>query len=60
MLKVSIERCPQNHRCPLMMLCPVEAISQEGFLLPVIDHDKCVECGACVERCPKEAMYFED
>ena len=23
-------RCPQNHRCPLIPVCPVGAISQQG------------------------------
>ena len=37
-------------------ICPVDAISQgydeEGFLVPVIDHERCIRCGRCVEVCP--------
>ena len=37
-------------------VCPVGAISQgcdeEGFLIPVIDHNKCIKCGRCKEVCP--------
>lgn len=36
--------------------CPHSAISmipdEEGFLQPVIDNNKCVECGLCIKKCP--------
>jgi ferredoxin len=44
-------RCPQNHQCPLVRLCPVGAIYQAGFAAPVIDPEKCIECGACPISC---------
>ena len=25
---------------------------QEGFLLPVVDETKCIDCNLCVKRCP--------
>ena len=50
------EKCPQNHRCPLLKLCPVEAIIQEGFDAPVILKDKCLECGICIDSCPSRAL----
>ncbi|MFR6635328.1 MAG: 4Fe-4S binding protein [Alistipes onderdonkii] len=46
-LTVDNLRCPQNHRCPLLTVCPVGAITQSGFGLPVIDPEKCIECGKC-------------
>ncbi len=53
-------RCPQNHRCPLIGLCPAEAISQEGFSLPRIDASKCLECGLCAEHCGRQAVHLAD
>ena len=54
-LTVDNLRCPQNHRCPLLTVCPVGAITQSGFGLPVIDPEKCIECGKCVGHCGKQA-----
>ena len=36
-LVVDKNRCPQNHRCPLISICPQQAISQTGFGLPRIN-----------------------
>lgn len=37
-------------------ICPINAISMqendEGFLYPVIDEDKCTNCGLCAKNCP--------
>ena len=37
-------------------VCPVSAIAmiadEEGFLQPVIDHDKCTDCHLCESKCP--------
>ncbi len=49
-------RCPANHPCPLVSLCPAGAVSQKGFAAPTIDPDLCVECGLCSERCPYGAF----
>ncbi|MDE5636448.1 MAG: 4Fe-4S binding protein [Alistipes sp.] len=52
--------CPQNHRCPLIERCPVNAIAQEGFALPTVDAEACISCGTCVEHCGKHAMKLVD
>lgn len=56
-LLIDAVRCPQNHRCPLPNVCPVEAVSQQGYGLPVIDAEKCIECGKCVKFCGMGAVY---
>lgn len=54
---VNRQKCPQNHRCPSIMVCPKEAISQKSpFSLPVIDDQKCIVCGKCMKFCPKGAF----
>ena len=59
-MKLSIEKskCPQNHLCPSVKVCPVGALSQVDFKLPVIDDSKCIKCGKCVDFCPKKAFVF--
>jgi ferredoxin len=54
------ERCPQNHPCPCISLCPVDALSQNGFEAPTIDKDSCIECGACVNSCPYQALTDDE
>lgn len=54
---VDKNRCPQNHRCPMMQYCPVGAITQDGFGLPVIDPEKCIDCGRCAQVCPRRAVF---
>ena len=55
-LEVIKDRCPQNHKCPAVMVCPVEALSQETIEAPTVDQDLCIECGRCVEFCPQRAL----
>jgi len=55
-LTISSLACPQNHRCPIVNICPVGAISQSGYGLPVIDAETCLECGKCVKYCPMGAV----
>jgi Fe-S-cluster-containing hydrogenase component 2 len=48
--------CPQNHRCPIMRVCPAGAISQDGYGLPFINEALCTECGKCIRYCPMQAV----
>ena len=55
---IIIDNCPQNHKCPAVKVCPVEALSQEGFEAPQIDYNKCIGCGKCSNFCPKKALIL--
>lgn len=57
-LKIVIENCPQNHKCPAVKVCPVGALSQNSFEAPKMDYDKCIGCGKCSKRCPKKALVM--
>ncbi|HWT27107.1 MAG TPA: 4Fe-4S binding protein [Mobilitalea sp.] len=58
-LHVMEDRCPQNHPCPSVRICPVGALKQEGYQAPTVDHDICIKCGKCVNFCPKMALVLE-
>ncbi len=51
MIVVNKQFCPQNHPCPVVPACPVDAITQQGNGAPIIDGDKCIDCGKCVKKC---------
>ena len=59
-LKIIVERCPQNHKCPAIKVCPVNALSQKGFDAPIVDYDKCIKCGKCANFCPKKALVLDE
>ena len=46
-LVINNDNCPKNHACPAVKICPVGALSQNGFNAPVIDYGKCIACGKC-------------
>lgn len=55
-MKINEDRCPANHPCPAVRVCPVGAISQRGFGLPQIDGKTCIMCKKCVKFCPMGAI----
>lgn len=60
MYTIDKTRCPQNHKCPMINICPVGAITQEGFGLPKIDPEICIKCGKCTKFCPMKAVYKQN
>ena len=56
-LIVNKNKCPQDHRCPSIAVCPKGAITQkDNYSLPEIDENLCVLCGECMKFCPKGAF----
>jgi len=53
------ERCPQNHKCPAVRTCKFDALHQTGNAAPVVDQDKCKQCGICVDFCPMGALQLQ-
>ena len=55
---IDLAICPQNHRCPLLRECPEGAITQDSYDgLPIIDENKCTECGICDRYCAMGAVH---
>ena len=59
MIHVNKHRCPQNHPCPSVRVCPVQALTQVGYGAPVADMEKCIKCGKCVRYCPMGAISLD-
>ena len=57
-LQVIAARCPQNHACPSVRVCPVGALTQQGFAAPRVDPGRCTRCGKCAAFCPKGALVL--
>lgn len=56
-LVVDPKKCPQDHHCPAIAVCPVKAITQKDiYALPQINEDACMLCGNCIDHCPKKAF----
>ena len=71
MKKKTIEYIKQSDCCgcySCMNICPKDAITMQederGFSHPIINHDLCIDCGLCHDRCPvnneiKQAESYE-
>ncbi len=57
-LSIKKENCPQNHKCPAVNVCPVNALTQKDFEAPEINYEKCISCGKCSNFCPKKALIL--
>jgi len=55
-LVVIKNKCPQNHPCPSVLICPVGALKQKGFSAPTVDMNTCISCGKCTKFCPRKAL----
>jgi ferredoxin len=59
-LNVRENRCPQNHLCPAVRVCPFGALTQRGVGAPAVDLSKCTGCGKCVRVCPTGALLLTE
>lgn len=55
-ITVDKNKCPQNHPCPSVRVCPVGALEQSGFAAPIVNEEKCIKCKKCVFFCPMGAI----
>jgi ferredoxin len=53
---VDKNRCPQDHPCPSVKVCPVGALIQNEFDAPIVDEHTCINCRKCVRFCPMGAL----
>ncbi len=58
-LTIIAANCPQNHKCPVVKVCPKGALTPGGFEAPNINYEKCIACGKCSDFCPKKALVIQ-
>jgi NAD-dependent dihydropyrimidine dehydrogenase PreA subunit len=55
---VIAEPCLASKDKSCIEVCPVDCIVEITQML-VIDPVECIDCGACAEECPVEAIYLD-
>lgn len=56
---VVTEPCLNCVNAHCVAVCPVDAFHR-GPTLMVIDPDECIDCYACIEECPTDAIFERD
>jgi MinD superfamily P-loop ATPase containing an inserted ferredoxin domain len=58
--RCAVTACPGQDKCGLCAAaCGFGAIKKPARM-PIIDHEKCIGCGACVKACPRRNMRLVD
>jgi ferredoxin len=56
-LKLDGEKCIGCGMC--LIVCPHAVLSQTNGKVEVVNRDACMECGACAQNCPVNALYVQ-
>ena len=53
--------CKQCKNAPCIKACPVDALYKDPDTnATLVDHDKCISCGQCIEACPFAAISMDN
>jgi NAD-dependent dihydropyrimidine dehydrogenase PreA subunit len=56
-LQLAVERCTGCRRC--VEVCPHGVFTIADGKAQIIDHDACIECGACARNCSAAAIAVD-
>jgi ferredoxin len=59
MTHVVAEPCIKCKFTDCVAVCPVDCF-HEGANMLAIDPDECIDCGACIDECPVNAIFPEE
>ena len=58
-LVLDLQKCPANHSCPAVRVCPIDALHQTSdHHAPEINYNLCVACGNCTRVCGMKALQL--
>ncbi len=56
-IELRSERCNHCDNSPCVRCCPTGASHFEDGGIVLVEHSKCIGCGACIQACPYDARY---
>jgi Fe-S-cluster-containing dehydrogenase component len=56
-IELRTERCNHCANSPCVRCCPTGASHFEDGGIVLVEHSKCIGCGACIQACPYDARY---
>ena len=56
-IELRTERCNHCDNSPCVRCCPTGASHIEDGGIVLVEHSKCIGCGACIQACPYDARY---
>ena len=56
-IELRAERCNHCANSPCVRCCPTGASHFEDGGIVLVEHNKCIGCGACIQACPYDARY---
>lgn len=56
-IELRSERCNHCENSPCVRCCPTGASHIEDGGIVLVEHSKCIGCGACIQACPYDARY---
>lgn len=59
MAMVVTEPCIGCKAMDCVVVCPADSF-HEGESMLFINPETCIDCGACVDECPSQAIFYQD
>jgi Fe-S-cluster-containing dehydrogenase component len=56
-IELRSERCNHCDNSPCVRCCPTGASHFADGGIVLVEHNKCIGCGACIQACPYDARY---
>lgn len=56
----SIVICRQCEEPQCLAACPTDAMTMDELGIVPIIQDRCIQCGACQQSCPYDAIFFHE